>query len=252
MVRRNGVRLKDPPSRILLRARAKLKPMPAAWRTQELLAFDLETTGVDKIEDVPVSFALVTFEGGDIPAGAVAVHGISTEKAHSEGIPMAEAIEEIAAVLVDASRRSVPVVGFNLSYDLTMMDARCRALDGRGLIERGWKGPVLDPLVMDRGLDRWRKGPRTLGALCDRYGVVNAAAHDAQGDAVASAQLLLLMADALPEVGETEAETLYEQQIAWHKTWAGGFSDFLMSKGEKGFSDEEFLWPLQVITNTLF
>ena len=246
--------------------RAKLEVVSEQWINGELLAFDLETTGVDKLSDLPVSFALVTFEaqqvrsaryslvnpGREIPSGAVAVHGISTERAQAEGMGLEDAIEEIADALVDASHRNVPVVGFNLSYDLTMIDARCRAVDRRGLVERGWKGPVLDPLVIDRGLDRYRKGPRTLGALCDRYEVINAAAHDAQGDAIASCELLLAMVNSLPELQTMDLSALYAQQAAWHKSWAGGFSDFLMSKGGKGFADEEFLWPLQLLSDSLF
>ena len=187
--------------------------MMAAWVESEWLAFDLETTGIDKHHDVPVSFALVTLEGGEvvasrysvvdpgrqIPEGAAAVHGISTEQAQAEGIPLEEAVGEIAGVLVDASKRGVPVVGFNLSYDLTMMDACCRRLDGRGLVERGWAGPVLDPLVMDKELVRFRKGSgsRKLERLIVEFGITNEAAHDARGDAVASALLLRKFAESI-------------------------------------------------------
>ena len=36
------------------------------WMTGELLGFDFETTGVDRFNDVPVSYALVTVEGGEV------------------------------------------------------------------------------------------------------------------------------------------------------------------------------------------
>ena len=240
--------------------------MSAGWIDDEMLAFDLETTGVDKYADVPVSFALVTLRGGaviesrysvvdpgrEIPAGAAAVHGISTEQARSEGIALSDAVEEVAAALVAASRRGVPVVGFNLNYDLTMIDSCCRSLDGRGLVERGWSGPVLDPLVIDRGLVRWRDTKRTLGDLCAAYGVVNDAAHDARGDAVASAKLLLAMAAEREEVGDAVLSELYAQEARWHNTWAGGFSDWLLRSGKPGFEDQDFAWPLAVVTDRLF
>ena len=73
-----------------------------AWPTGELLGLDFETTGVDRFNDVPVSYALVSVvegivirswsglidPGRDIPPGATAVHGISTERARDEGMPL--------------------------------------------------------------------------------------------------------------------------------------------------------------------
>jgi DNA polymerase III subunit epsilon len=230
----------------------------ASWVHDEWLAFDLETTGVDVQTDVPVSFALVDMRDGEvissryslvdpgreIPPGASEVHGISTERAQAEGIPLDVAIEEIASALADASARSVPVVGFNLAYDLTMIDACCRRLDGCGLVERGWSGPVLDPIVMDKHLDRYRKGGRTLGVLCEAFGVTNEAAHDARGDAIAAALLLRAYAERFDEIGGTELDELYRSQMTWHRTWAGGFSDYLLRNGRSGLGDEEFEWPI--------
>lgn len=241
----------------------------AEWVDAEWLAFDLETTGIEEQTDVPVSFALVAMRAGEvlssrsalvdpgreIPEGATAVHGITTEQARAGGMDLATAVEEIATTLVVASQRDIPVVGFNVSYDLTMIDACCRRLDGRGLVERGWAGPVLDPLVMDKHLVKRRsgKGSRTLGALCGVYGVINEAAHDAQGDAVAAGLLLKAYADSFREIGETSLEDLYRFESSWHKSWAGEFSDYLMRHGNEGFSDEEFEWPLKVLApDTLF
>ncbi len=203
--------------------RGKLRSVTAPWLDGEVLAFDLETTGVDKFTDVPVSFALVTMKGGDvveqryslvdpgraIPEGASKIHGISTERARDEGMALADAVEEITSALVAASQREVPVTGFNLSYDLTMIDSCNRAQFKAGLLQRGWAGPVLDPLVIDRGLVRWRDTKRTLGDLCAAYGIVNDAAHDAQGDAIASARLLYAIAREHPEVGDVELKLLY-------------------------------------------
>ncbi len=151
----------------------------------ELLCFDLETTGVDRFSDVPVSLALLRLRGGvvfertvalvdpgrPIPEEATAVHGITTDEARRNGLALHAATELVAGALVDASRRGVPVVGVKLDYDLTMVDVLCRALDGRGLPDRGWSGPVLDALVLDRHVDRYRKGRRTLVDLCELYGV---------------------------------------------------------------------------------
>jgi DNA polymerase-3 subunit epsilon len=232
--------------------------MGSSWRSGELLAFDLETTGVDKFKDVPVSFALITFDDGKvsnsltrivnpgrpIPPGASRIHGISDERAIAEGIDLDDAIEEVAGVLVDASSRGVPVVGFNLSYDLTMMDSRCRDSKATGLRDMGWNGPVLDPLVIDRGLDRYRKGKRTLADICNHYGVINEAAHDAGGDATASALVLLAMAEKFPEIAESDPDSLTEQQAQWHRDWAEHYDEWSRSQGRRGIGRGEFVWPI--------
>ena len=63
-------------------------------------------------------------------------------------MPLKDAMEMIAAVVVSASERGVPLVGMKLDYDLTILDTQSRRLCGRGLPERGWCGPVLDAVVL--------------------------------------------------------------------------------------------------------
>ena len=50
-------------------------------------------------------------------------------------------------------------------------DARRAILCGQGLVERGWRGPVLDAVVIDRHFDPEREGRRTLVDLCAHYGI---------------------------------------------------------------------------------
>ena len=49
---------------------------------------------------------------------------------------------------------------------------------------------VLDPRVLDRHLDRYRKGRRTLTDLCAHYGVTLEGAHDAAADALAALEVV--------------------------------------------------------------
>ena len=230
--------------------------MTTTWIDGELLAFDLETTGVDKFEDVPVSFALVWFEnrqiirtraelvdpGRDIPPGAAAVHGISTERARGEGIAMADAIDEVTTSLLDASRRGVPVVGYNLQYDLTMIDARLRALGRPGLIEAGWRGPVLDPLVIERA--QRGRGKYPLESVTQTYGVVNAAAHDAAGDAIASTEVLIAQTQEFPRLLATDLDRMTEVQVGWHREWAEGFMSWLNERDPGAFDEADVHWPI--------
>jgi DNA polymerase-3 subunit epsilon len=224
----------------------------------EVLGFDFETTGVDRFNDVPVSYALVTLIAGrrvsissglidpdrPIPVEATEVHGISTERARAEGMPLRDAIEMIATLVVSASARGVPLVGMKLDYDLTILDTQSRRLCGSGLTERGWCGPVLDAVVLDRHEDRYRKGSRNLSALCAQSGVCSEHAHDAVADAVASAEVLFALAARFVTLGEAEPHELHEAQIGWHREWAQSYDDWRIGRGMTPMDRREFIWPL--------
>ena len=228
------------------------------WATGEVLGFDFETTGVDRFHDVPVSFALVTMVGGalvstsaglvdpgrEIPAEAIGVHGITTEQCRAEGMALADAIELISVAVLSAGRRGVPLVGMKLDYDLTILDTQSRRLCGVGLLERGWRGPALDAVVLDRHHDRYRKGSRTLGALCAQYGVCIENAHDAAADAIASAQVILALAACFEELGDTDPFALHEAQIDWHREWAESYDDWRVQGGMSPIDRRDYIWPV--------
>lgn len=228
------------------------------WHAGELLAFDLETTGVDRFDDVPVSFALVRARDGaivatesglvdpgrDIPAAASAVHGITTARARSEGSPLPAAVALVAERILDAGSRGVPIVGMNLDYDLTMLDSCRRRVDGRGLMEEGFGGPVLDVLVLDRHYDRYRRGKRTLVDLCREYGVVVERAHDAAADAAASLAVLTAMCGRYEELSGTSPNELHRAQIEWHRDWAVSYSEWCRRNGRPPLDAEDTDWPI--------
>ena len=233
------------------------RPM-ANWLTGEMLGFDFETTGVDRFTDVPVSYALVTVVAGDvvssssglidpgreIPAGASAVHGISTERARAEGMPLKGAIDMITEVVVAASQRGVPVVGMKLDYDLTMLDTQSSLLSEAGLVARGWSGPVLDAVVLDRHVDQFRRGSRTLAALCAQYGVTIENAHDASADAIASVGVLLALGACYGELRDAELSALHQSQIGWHWDWAEGYDKWRADKGMTPIDPRDYQWPV--------
>lgn len=228
------------------------------WLDGELLGFDLETTGVDRFADVPVSFALVTMAGGrvcgrqaslvdpgrDIPAEATEVHGITTARARSEGVPLAEAVTLLTAALVDASSRGVPVVGMNLHFDLTILDVHSRRVHGEGLRGLGFDGPVLDALVLDRHFDRFRKGRRRLGDLCEEYRVVIERAHDAGADAEATLGVLAAMCRRFPALSATTPIDLHRGQVYWHRQWAASYSQWRTRQGLDPLDPTDAEWPL--------
>ena len=228
------------------------------WHTGELLAFDLETTGVERFSDVPVSFALVRMVDGvvvahdtalvdpgrPIPPPATAVHGITDARARSEGMPLATAVAVVAAALLDASRRGVPIAGMKLDFDLTMVDACARHHLGFGLADAGFGGPVLDALVLDRHFDRFRKGRRTLGDLCAHYDVVIEHAHDALADARATLGVLEAMCRHFPDLAGAPPPDLHRWQADWHREWAESFSQWRTRKGMSPLDANDWEWPI--------
>lgn len=230
----------------------------APWHSKELLAFDLETTGVDPFSDVPVSFALVRMLGGDvappltslvdpgrlIPPPATAVHGIGDDRVRAEGMPIADAVAVVTHALIEASRRGVPIVGMKVDFDLTMVDACHRRERGYGLADAGFTGPVLDALVLDRHFDRFRPGRRTLGDLCAHYGVAIEHAHDAAVDARATLGVVSAMCGCYPELCAASPGDLHWSQIEWHREWVLSFAQWRQRKGLPPLDLGDGAWPI--------
>ncbi len=218
-----------------------------SWLDGPMLGFDTETTGVSPTQDRIVTAALILRNEGkvvtrtwlidpgvEIPARATEVHGITTEKARAEGVSPEEGLEEIAATIAESMRHQIPIVGFNVQYDLTILESE---LARHGLATLGQRvgdlRPVVDPLVLDRHLDRYRKGPRKLIDMCHIYVVPVVAddLHAADADVLATLDLVRAIADRYPAMAEVSLDSLHDQQAEAHRVWATHFAAWLKSKG---------------------
>ncbi|MEU3408231.1 3'-5' exonuclease [Streptomyces sp. NPDC006670] len=201
-----------------------------SWLSGPLVAFDLETTGTDVETDRIVTAAVVRLDadgavagertwlldpGVAIPEQASAIHGISTEHARAHGAPAASAVEEIARTVAGALGLGTPLVVMNARYDLSLLDRECRRHGVASVSERlgGVPWPVIDPLVIDKHVDKYRKGKRALHALCDHYGVALDDAHDARADALAAARVVRRMAQRHRPVGLMPLADLHDLQV---------------------------------------
>lgn len=159
------------------------------WTSRRILGFDTETTGVDVRSDRIVTAAIVVRAritglsqvrtwlidpGVEIPEAASAIHGITTEHARAHGVQPREALAEIADLLAAAMAADYPVVAFNACFDLTLLEHELARHGLPTLSDRLGRdpSPAIDPLVLDRALDRYRPGKRRLGDLAEYYGVV--------------------------------------------------------------------------------
>ena len=155
------------------------EPM-APWWAGTLTVPDTETTGIDVARDRMVSLAVVRVTrtgavepgslatvvdpGLPIPAGAAAVHGITTERARREGVPPAVALRAAVPLHLHGRDEGAPPRIFNAPFE----------------------GPLpAVPLLLDQHFDRYRRGSRRLADVAAHYGVRIDAAHSA--DAVATA-----------------------------------------------------------------
>lgn len=245
------------------------------WWEERMAAFDIESTGVEPLIDRVVTAALVLVGGGrptesyswqvnpgvEIPEGASKIHGITNEKAAAF-----ESAEVVIPQILDEVRAAAshyPIVVFNANYDLTMLAAEAtrHGLDFQ-VPER-----VVDPFVIDKHLDRYRKGSRKLEAICKTYGAKLDAAHDADADAIAAARAAWVLGTRgriirkawNPEMYRENAvlerewedvrydlDKLHGAQARWYRDSMESLREYFIEKGdEEAAQDVSTEWPIR-------
>ncbi|MGW1174583.1 exonuclease domain-containing protein [Kitasatospora sp. NPDC002543] len=231
-----------------------------SWHLGRLAAFDTETTGVDVESDRIVTAAVLLVGGGqptvphtwladpgiDIPQEASAVHGVTTERAQTEGRPAAEVVALVAALLAEQVAAGIPVVGMNLRFDFTTLDRELMRYGLPSLAEQAGREPLaVDVFVIDKALDKWRKGPRKLVNLAEQYGIrlAEGDAHDAGADALAAARIAWRQAEKWPTELQTPGlELLHLRQKTWAREQAIDLQAYLRRKDPQAVV--EAAWPL--------
>lgn len=227
---------------------------PATGWAAALGVFDLETTGVDtttarivtahvglidEFGAVVERHEWIVDPGVPIPEGATAIHGVSTERARRFGRPTADVVPEIVGALRTLLARGFPVVVYNAPYDLSLLRAEAvRA----GVAPLPRAAPIVDPLVLDKALDRYRKGKRTLTAAAAVYGVELTDAHDAGADAVAAGRLAQAIARRYGPQLAMSADQLHEAQVGWCGEQAERFQAYMREERDPTFTTSG-AWP---------
>jgi DNA polymerase-3 subunit epsilon len=232
------------------------------WDTR-LAVFDLETTGVDVDTSRIVSACIAVLEPDgslhaqftwladpeiEIPEGASAVHGITTERAREDGRTAETVVGEITATIRTLLAVGIPLVVYNAPYDLSLLDRECR----RHRVEPlGSPHPVIDPLVIDKAVDRYRKGKRTLVAAAERYGVDLDDAHDAAADAIAAGRVAQAIARTFPDEVDVSFPDLHGRQQIWYAEQAAAFQQYIREvKGDESYVAES-AWPLRPLDDPM-
>lgn len=223
------------------------------WTDAPIAALDTETTGLDPrhARCVEVALALVDPQGAPtdggyqtlvdcgapIPHEATRVHGITDQDIAAEAVPARECFEQLVAHLRELGRSGIPVVVYNARFDWPLLRAEV-ARFGLTLPEVD----LIDPMVVDRHLDRYRRGKRRLSDLAGHYRVEVGRAHRAHDDAVAAARIAQAVASAFPrEVADTSPRLLHERQAAWFARWRDEINAWLRGQGSARLVAGE--WP---------
>ncbi len=223
---------------------------------EELGVFDLETTGVnvdtarivsahvgviDDTGTIVNRFDWLVDPGVEIPPQATAVHGITTDRARNDGRPAAEAVAEIVAELRTLFERNVPVVAYNAPYDFSLLH---REAVRYGVLPLESPAPIIDPLVIDKAVDKYRPGKRTLEITAAHYGVDLLAAHDAGADAIAAGRVAQAIAREHAAELALEAAELHVLQIKWSREQAEDFQAYMRRVKDPEFTASG-VWPLR-------
>lgn len=237
------------------------------WHLGEMAAFDIESGGVCVETDGVVTVTVATVGGDrepdlwtgliavdfDIAPEATAVHGIETAHAREHGKPAADVLDEATGRLYAALSSGTPIVAMNVSFDLTILDRNCRRYGVPTLTDRlggAPIAPVIDVLVIDKAVDRYRPGKRRLENLAQHYGARHGGAHDALEDALAAARVAYRIGQrcqmspgqiraayaerrrpnefvkAFADLGAMSLAELHDAQVRWYAEQAEGLAAY--------------------------
>jgi DNA polymerase-3 subunit epsilon len=177
-------------------------PSPSAdIRGLELLALDLETTGLDPKRDDILSIGYVVMQGNRIdlssarhrlvrtaraiPEASAIIHQITDDQAAKGGL-----LDDVLAELLEVMACKV-MIAHHATVEKGFLRDACRRVYGIGLTV-----PVIDTQALaKRTLERrhiaYQASDLRLYALSERYNLPRYSAHNALSDALAAAELFL-------------------------------------------------------------
>ena len=221
-----------------------------------VVTLDTETSGVDVYEDrIVTAFVGALGEDGEwvhqrdwllnpgveIPQGAIEVHGITNEEARANGLDPEVALQEIITELSYWLGEELPLVVFNAPFDLTLLREEAKR---HGVTPLNGKGVrVIDPLVIDKAWDPYRKGSRKLVDVAPIYDVpVEYNAHDAGADCLMAGRIALKMLEQASELDN-------DMQKRWKREQAASFQNYLRHKAPLDKRDPnaevDGSWPIK-------
>ncbi len=235
---------------------SSVNPVRDLWHEGPLAVLDLETTGTDPATAriVELSFLLVDPDGKveplvdtlvnpgiPIPPEASAVSGITTADLIRDGRDPGPVLNETVSSLGRVVEGGVPILIFNATYDWPLLGFEFARLGCPALPDVP-PAILVDPLVLDRHCDRYRRGKRDLASMAIHYGVDLKNAHRAGGDAMATVEVARAMVARYGSILDLDGPGLVKLQKQAHERWRVSFNEYLVSRGEERRLVTE-VWP---------
>jgi DNA polymerase-3 subunit epsilon len=206
---------------------------------KSLAVFDLETTGLDLQQARIVTACAVAIDehgqvsgantewladpGIEIPEAASNVHGVTTEIARAKGRNTKDVVSEILESLRGFFSAGIPVVAYNAPYDFTILHYEALR---NGLEPLSDPKPIIDPLVLDKFVDTYRSGKRTLQVAASVYGVQLSDAHNATADAIAAGKVAQSIARKYASKLPADVFELHDAQRIWSEKQDDSYESF--------------------------
>jgi DNA polymerase-3 subunit epsilon len=137
---------------------------------------------------------------------------VTTEIARARGRDTRDVVSEILETLRGFFDAGIPVVAYNAPYDFTILHYEALR---NGLEPLANPKPIIDPLVLDKFVDQYRSGKRTLQVAASVYGVSLSDAHNATADAVAAGRVAQAIALKHSAKLPMDAFELHDAQKIW-------------------------------------
>jgi DNA polymerase-3 subunit epsilon len=270
------------------------------WHVGRMAAFDFECSDKDPLTARAVQCALILVGGGlntDMSSwtinpgitqepGAIAVHGLTDEYLAEHGDDPVQAIGAIAKSVAEVVAAGIPLVGHNIVFDLTLLNAECQRHLGDSLegICRQPLNRVIDTMVLDKHAAPYRRrvsekqGPYQMRTTAETYGLPwdEDAAHGAAYDALQSARAAYRIGaiahtrpedrpdwvqqlrnrrgpyDRFNDLAFVDVEELHRRQIGWARDDAASYQRWLRDPAKSGDKhDPEAVidgsWPLRPV-----
>lgn len=211
------------------------------WDDNSLAVLDLEATSVNPLNARIIEVGLFRHEtdgsstclvdqlidpGVDLPTAVTRITGITPSELAADGESPAKVLNETRKSIALLVEEGIPIVVYNATYDWPLLAAE---LSRNDLAQLPTVPPsiLIDPLVIDREVDRYRKGKRTLGAVAAHYGVRLDNAHRAAQDGAASVAIARELARRYPQIRVSGPELVALQISAFHR-WKVSLNEFLV------------------------
>lgn len=225
------------------------------WHEGPLAAFDLEATGVDTRTARIIEVGLFRFDvdgsseslvdrlidpGVPVPPEVTKLTGIRPDDLAANGGAPTDVLAATLAAIKALVEERIPIVLYNANYDWPLLtnELARHQFDPLPAVP---PTILVDPLVLDRHVDRYRKGKRTLSTVADHYGVSLEDAHRAAGDAAATVAVARAIAERYEEV-QVDGADLVALQIKAHTAWKDSFNAYLTKVGASRPPITE-VWP---------